>query len=701
MALTYTLRPINQQKCFDKAKNKTEFLIAAKCRFGKTFVASEIAVNGWFSEKILVVSGMKSVEKEWADLFKEQYPGFKNFTFTTVQAAGNDSEKAKKLKEEYKGCTLIFDEAHFGEQTDRTQEIIRDINPSRKLYLTATPYTCSLVKQFSKENQFNYSIQDEFEDYFKDPENFVKKNNYTPISVSLSILQSNELYENTKGIEVWTKAAWKEFKKELDSKNYKTFIYFVQSKKQADEVKKSFEKFDELKGHIHQLSGTENERGSEEFDEESTRRYYEDVKAATERCYEAKQKDEYFCIIACRRGGTGVTFKGLDCVVFYNAPNSAIDFIQKSYRCANPDENKTKATVYCFNKESALSVYLRTNQLEAARKGRDPKDNFEDFKRFFQLEGDFKDYDFGALIQELGKSFSWRLFDVSGIDLSLFTDDGFQIRAEKDKYNNNAKDLAKESKRHSKAQKENDKKAEEAIEKESKKEAEALEKKRRAIFEAFVRMFTEVEYVQEVFNFDIQKTVSYPEIVWSKIEIRFTRDQWENLIANNGKAVEKYLENQNTEFAKRRENTKEKERKFREKTKEELKAKYKEAFTKTVKEVETRDSGLQAELKELSFEKNGIIFGRTLEGCDYAHITPFSDVKCTDVSFDFENGLILPHRIHHCWDIGDLDFEVLENNYLKIVVLRETDDTEGQNGRISDRPISEGQKYYLSQRGAK
>lgn len=693
MALTYTLRPINQQKCFDKAKNKTEFLIAAKCRFGKTFVASEIAIEGWHSEKVLAVSGMKSVEEEWTGLLKKEYPNFKNFTFTTVQAL-NGSDRANKILAENKNCTLIFDEAHFGEQTDRTQEIIRDINPSRKLYLTATPYTCSLVKQFSKENQFNYSIQDEFEDYFKDPENFVKENNYTPVSVSLSILQSNELYENTRGIEVWTKAAWQEFKKELDSKNYKTFIYFVQSKKQADEVKKSFEKFDELKGHIHQLSGTENERGSEEFDEESTRRYYEDVKTATERCYEAKQKDEYFCIIACRRGGTGVTFKGLDCVVFYNAPNSAIDFIQKSYRCANPDENKTKATVYCFNKESALSVYLRTNQLEAARKGRDPKDNFEDFKRFFQLEGDFKDYDFGALIQELGKSFSWRLFDVSGIDLSLFDESGFSITTK-------AKDSKKDKKESKKKESSNKKDSQNNAKDTSEKEEKENESKRKAIFEAFVRMFTEVEYVQEVFNFDIQKTETYPEVVWSKIEIRFTKDQWENLISNNGKAVEKYLENQSTEFARRRENTKEKERKFREKTKEDLKAKYKEAFTKTVKEVETRDSGLQAELRSLSVEKNGIIFGKKLEGCEYAHITPFSDVKCTDVSFDFENGLILPHRIHHCWDIGDLDFEILENNYLKIVVLRETDDTEGQNGRISDRPISEGQKYYLSQRSTK
>ena len=381
-------------------------------------------------------------------------------------------------------------------------------------------FTC---KTILKENQFNYSIQDEFEDYFKDPEAFVNENKYTPVSVKLSILQSNELYESTKGIEVWTKAAWQEFKKELDSKSYKTFIYFVQNKKQADEVKKSFEKFDELKGHIYQLSGTENEKDSEEFVEESTRRYYEDVKAATERCYEAKQKNEYFCIIACKRGGTGVTFKGLDCVVFYNAPNSAIDFIQKSYRCANPSEGKANATVYCFNKESALSVYLRTNQLEASRKGKDPKDNFEDFRRFFQLEGDFKDYDFGALIQELGKSFSWRLFDVSGIDLSLFDESGFSIT-------NKATESKKDKKESKKKEESNKKDSQNNTKDNSEKEEKENESKRKAIFEAFVRMFTEVEYAQEVFNFDIQKTETYPEIVWSKIGIGFKKDQWENLI---------------------------------------------------------------------------------------------------------------------------------------------------------------------------
>jgi len=687
--MSKTLRPINQLKCFEKAKDKTEFLIAAKCRFGKTFVASEIAVNGWHSEKILIVSGMKAVEKEWTTLFEEQYPDFKNFTFATVQAAGMDSEKAKKLKEEYKGCTLIFDEAHFGEQTDRTQEIIRSINPSRKLYLTATPYTCSLVKQFSKENQFNYSIQDEFEDYFKNPENFVKQNNYTPVSVKLSILQSNELYKKDSGIEVWTKEAWQEFKKELDNKNYKTFIYFAQSTKQVAAVKKAFEKFDELKGHIYLLSDIE------DSDEENTRKYYEDVKTATEKCYEAKQKNEYFCIIACKRGGTGVTFRGLDCVVFYNAPNSAIDFIQKSYRCANPDENKKEATVYCFNKESALNVYLRTNQLEAARKGKDPKDNFEDFKRFFQLEGDFKDYDFGTLIQELGKSFSWRLFDVSGIDLSLFDEKGFSVVTK------TAKDSKKDEKElKEKGESSNKKSSQDNTKVDSKKE-EILEKKREAIFKIFVRMFNEVEYVQEVFNFDIQKTETYPEIVWSKIGIKFPKDQWKLLISNNGKAVEKYLENQNTKFAKRKENTKEKEKKFREKTKEELKAKYKEAFTKTVKEVETRDSGLQAELRRLSVEKNGIIFGKVLEGCEYAHITPFSDVKCTDVSFDFENGLILPRNLHRCWDDGFIDFEILEDNHLKVVVLKDVYDTGFINGAVSDKSISEGQKYFLSQRGTK
>lgn len=59
----------------------------------------------------------------------------------------------------------------------------------------------------------------------------------------------------------------------------------------------------------------------------------------------------------------------------------------------------------------------------------------------------------------------------------------------------------------------------------------------KALEEAYVRMFAEVEYVQEVFNFDIQRTETYPEIVWDKIGIRFTKDQWENFISNNDKYV--------------------------------------------------------------------------------------------------------------------------------------------------------------------
>lgn len=708
MAKDWVLRPINQQKCFDKAITKSKFLIAAKCRFGKTFVASEIAFVGWKAKqnnkRVLVVAGFSNVRDEWENTIKNQFEDCKDiFEFQTIQYLKVGNERGSIIKRN-KGCYLIFDEAHFGERTCKTQEIIQELNPSKILYLTATPYTDSLITSFAKENglegdnQFSYSIQDEFEDYFKDKVNFVKENKYIPVSVSLSILQYSELCEEKP---IWTILAWNRFKNELDSKGYKTFMYFVKNRKEADSVRKAFEKFPELRGHVHQLSGTENEKDSENFDEKLTRSYFEDVNKAKEEIYQAHQKGEYFAVIACKRGGTGVTWKGLDCICFYNAPDSAIDFIQKGYRCASPEDNKTQATVYCFNKESALNVYLKVNEKEAIRKGKDPSENLEEFKKFFKLEGEFTNYDFGTLIQELGKRFSWRLFDVSGIDLDLFKDDGsFVLNSSKNtkkSTNNQNKDLdsnKRETKERNQAK----------SKKEDDKSEENLETKKQAIFTIFVKMYTELEFLQFVHNFDVLKTNTYKDWVWEKVSKKFTKDQWENLLSNNGRAIAKMIENQvkeQEEYNLRKKINVEKERA---KKKEDLKEKYEDSFTKTVKEVESRKTGLQKDLKDLSLTYNGLIYGKYEVDSEYAHITPYSDVKCTDDSFDFENGILIPSFLHHCWDRGDIDFEIVENDYLKIKVINKTDATDGIRDlgiSLSNKALSAGQKSFFLKRGTK
>lgn len=426
MAKSWTLRPTNQQKCFNKAKNKSKFLIAAKCRFGKTFVASEIVYIGWSAQKVLVIAGYSDLKDEWDETIKSQYPEkVQDFEFQTLQMLKTGT-KRKEIISRNKGCVLIFDEAHFGERTAKTQEIIKELQPSKILYLTATAYTDSLITKFAKENglegenQYSYSIQDEFNDYFKNPKSFVEINKYTPVKIAISILQYEEVGEK-RGIEIWTKMAWSKFKTELDSKGYKTILYFVKNKKEANTVEEQFKKFsdfkiDKNKFKIHNLSGSENVLG-DEIDETKTRAFHKDVAKAKDSVYTAKQNEDYFLVIACKRGSTGVTWKGLDCIVFYDAPDSAIDFIQKSYRCGNPEEGKSEATVYCFNKESALNVYLKVNEKEAKRRNISAEENFTNFAKCMEVYLDGKlitrdSKDFNILMQELDRKWSLKLFDI-------------------------------------------------------------------------------------------------------------------------------------------------------------------------------------------------------------------------------------------------------------------------------------------------
>ena len=43
---------------------------------------------------------------------------------------------------------------------------------------------------------------------------------------------------------------------------------------------------------------------------------------------------------------------------------------------------------------------------------------------------------------------------------------------------------------------------------------------------AFVNMYKELEFLSQVHNFDVREPDTYPDWVWKKISIKFTKDQW-------------------------------------------------------------------------------------------------------------------------------------------------------------------------------
>ena len=50
----------------------------------------------------------------------------------------------------------------------------------------------------------------------------------------------------------------------------------------------------------------------------------------------------------------------------------------------------------------------------------------------------------------------------------------------------------------------------------------------------FVNMYTELEFLSQAYNFDVLKTNTYPDWVWKKIFIKFTKDQWEEFLNKKG-----------------------------------------------------------------------------------------------------------------------------------------------------------------------
>lgn len=694
------LRP-NQEACCKKAsllpKDKRKFLIAAKCRFGKTFTALKIAFEAWHSEKVLIISGYPTnVKSEWEGEFKEFGKSPACFEFRSVQELNPEDDSKQALFDSYRGqakrengLTLIFDEAHHAEQTARTKKILEKINPTNYIDLTATPYTRSLIEQFGSYNTFTYSIQQEFEDFELDPF-FVERYKYHPVEMRLSILEKEiDVCEDEKNNEIWSTQAVEKFKNLLKKDGYCTFIYFCNGISQCEKLQRVFE---ENGIDCCSIAGEEGR----------------DITNAKKKVKAAKENGTFYGVFSCDRGGTGVTWNGLDCVVFYNAPNSAIDFVQKSYRCANPTLEEKIATVYCFNATSALNIFMKTNAAEAIYLKRKPATNFDDFKKVFQLTGKFKDYSFAQILIEIGKKFSYELIDFSFLDLSKF-------KFDKNKLSKIKLNLPEKSKDWEEAKK----KAEEEFVKEKKKAAKDSEdpdknrEKERQVFNLFVGLFEEVDFLCKVYEIDISEISKYPEWLKGKIGLTFDIEDWQNFLEAIGDpdVVRNYLK-QKVEDLKEKQEVEEKIEKelnsdsaeqFEENSIEDLQRRFPESKGK--REIDCRNSDLQKTQKDLLMKAQGIMFGTEDDKIQYAHITPFKDVSMGKEVYDFWNAILIPRGLHLLWDDKMIDFEIVKEGRnegrLKVKKLVDCFDTANiQTGMLSYETLTDRQIYYFEKRAA-
>lgn len=398
-----TFRDARQEECYEKAAKKDSFLISATCRFGKTYVGSKLFYEAWSADIVVILSG-KDVRGEWKDGLKQA--GFKNIIttnedlnkldfdnfdysqryafFISAQKAGygltkrdstvvTSDQRLIDVFNKFPGTrVLCFDESHFAEQTERSQKIISMYHCDKKLYISGTAYTSSLVKQFSQEDRYDYTYMDLVRDY--------KAGilSYTPVLLRMYILDTFTSLSNESCVENWselfrnkedTKCLLErtiKFVKEHDDQNS---LIVCNRTKDAETVVRILNSSEFKEYNVRALSAA-GDNG--EIDSATATRFYENNSTTTN------------FIVTCDRLCTGSSIGPLQSVLFYCPTQSAIKFMQTAMRCCTPwkGHNKEFGDVVCFNKFGAFSIYNTTASLLLQEKltTRIRQDDYEEFQ---------------------------------------------------------------------------------------------------------------------------------------------------------------------------------------------------------------------------------------------------------------------------------------------------------------------------------
>ena len=177
----------------DSATHKNRFLLNAKMRFGKCFASLHIAKN-LKAKNTIVVTYKPRVIDEWMNavnnhvdfngwagirakktnnahqLFLDEegtFPQHSGPQVLCVSLQDLDIDDQGQVKDRLKKALttnwdlLIFDEVHFGGQTDRVKNILKFLQPKHRLDLSGTPFRLIENEDFCPEQVFTYSYLDE------------------------------------------------------------------------------------------------------------------------------------------------------------------------------------------------------------------------------------------------------------------------------------------------------------------------------------------------------------------------------------------------------------------------------------------------------------------------------------------------------------------------------------------------------------
>ena len=346
---------INQMKRILKIHKRC--LLNAAMRSGKSFMCLEVC-RRLFIKNILILSPFTSARKSFQEVIEED-KAFTGWTFYTKDKLDSieenstkncvflsfqyfdpkmEKETLKNLLAKIKFDTVIIDETHSTSDTERSQEILKIVNPKYQIHASGTPINDLLDARFAAFETISFDFIDlkktgevDFPEFYvnsvtnldklnsilrsKDPDLFSKDGNYT----------FQEIFENEKYLRVFFK--WV-FNGNIDFAELNHYLMYVPSVKAVKIAVKVLKNLD-VPFKVERLDN----KGS----------VYEDFVNKFE--YE----NEKTIIVACDKATTGNTFPKCDGIMIFKNIRSAEKFLQTIFRCMTPNEGKRKAIVYNFD----------------------------------------------------------------------------------------------------------------------------------------------------------------------------------------------------------------------------------------------------------------------------------------------------------------------------------------------------------------
>lgn len=424
-------------------------LLAHKPRSGKTFTTIyNIKENNY--KNVVILTSYPILNFQWEEVIL----GFKGFSNTEViigsslnkielnrdknsivllslqDVKGGEEvfEKEKfDLIKDIEFDLLVIDEVHYGVETEKTQDFLNKIKYTRMLGLSATPTRNLLCGRFSKEQIHNYTLVEEVKLKKQYPELYP----YADINFLIWNLSDNEKSELNYFSDEEQFKFDKFFRVEGDNFYYKSDIVYLFKKLIGDnsicrrdklgtsypfknngefsvvktillflpniatqyklkELLEELESYDDFNIHI---------TNSQEF---SSKNLMTKIKR------DFKSGDKRSLILAVDQLTTGITLDDCDMVALMNDWRSVDKYVQASFRCQSPREDKSNCWVLDFNAARSFELMWEYQNIISKNNGKSLTENISEWVEcvniFNRIEGEMVRVDFDGFNNEYNKS---------------------------------------------------------------------------------------------------------------------------------------------------------------------------------------------------------------------------------------------------------------------------------------------------------